>query len=79
MKDKLEKTGRNKGYYRKHLALKLSLITLSFVTICAIPIGVSYRIAEVAHAGKEETSSQVDKSEANEEETNSQEESLSSI
>lgn len=56
MKDKLEKSGHKRGYYRKQFALKASLIALGFFSLCAIPIGLSYRVAEVTHAEQEETS-----------------------
>lgn len=58
MKDKLEKSGHKRGYYRKQLLLKASLIALGFFSLCAIPIGLSYRVAEVAHAEKYESTSQ---------------------
>ncbi len=74
MKDKLEKTGLTRSHYRKQLALKISLFALAFVTVCALPIGLSYRVAEVVKAEKlesssnEETSSQVvENSSSNEE------------
>lgn len=70
MKDKLDKTGKTKKYYRKHLAIRISLIALSFVTVCAIPIGVSYRVAEVTHAEADKTTSLVP-SEQDENETSS--------
>ncbi len=56
MKDKLEKTGLTRSHYRKQLALKISLFALAFITVCALPIGLSYRVAEVVN---EETSSQI--------------------
>ncbi len=63
MKDKLEKNGHKRSYYMKRLALKTSLLGLAFFAICAIPVGLSYRIAEITHAAKErkpeENSSQV--------------------
>ncbi len=65
MKDKLEKTGLTRSHYRKQLALKISLFALAFITVCALPIGLSYRVAEVVKAEKlesssnEETSSQI--------------------
>ena len=74
MKDKLEKTGLTRSHYRKQLALKISLFALAFITVCALPIGLSYRVAEVVKAEKlesssnEETSSQViENSSSNEE------------
>lgn len=74
MKDKLEKTGLTRSHYRKQLALKISLFALAFVTVCALPVGLSYRVAEVVKAEKlesssnEETSSQViENSSSNEE------------
>lgn len=57
MKDKLEKTGLTRSHYRKQLALKISLFALAFVTVCALPIGLSYRVAEVVKAEKLESSS----------------------
>ncbi len=79
MKDKLEKTGHTRAYYRKKLVIKLSLFAFAFVTVCAIPVGLSYRIAEMTHAAKEDnsnetTSSQVVKDSGEEnQENNSQE------
>lgn len=60
MKDKLEKTGKTKKYYRKHLMIKISLVALTFITACAVPIGVSYRVAEVANAKANETASLIE-------------------
>ncbi len=57
MKDKLEKTGLTRSHYRKQLALKISLFALAFITVCALPIGLSYRVAEVVKAEKLESSS----------------------
>ncbi len=70
MKDKLEKTGLTRSHYRKQLVLKLSLFVVAFVTVCALPIGLSYRVAEVVKAEKLESSSQ--------EETSSQKSEISS-
>lgn len=69
MKDKLEKSGHKHGYYRKQFALKASLIALGFFSLCAIPIGLSYRVAEVTHAEQEESSSQLASSQEEREET----------
>lgn len=74
MKDKLEKTGKTRSYYRKHLAIKVSLIALSFLTICAIPIGISYKVADVANAAKDESSQVIEDSSI---EIDSQEENAS--
>ncbi len=74
MKDKLEKTGLTRAHYRKQLALKISLFAIAFVMVCALPIGLSYRVAEVVKAEKvessssEETSSRVVESSVSEEE-----------
>lgn len=66
MKDKLEKTGKTRSYYRKHFAIKISLIAFSFLTICAIPIGVSYKIADVANAAQDESSKVIENSSSEE-------------
>ncbi len=58
MKDKLEKTGHTRAYYRKKLAVKLSLFAFAFITVCTIPVGLSYRIAEMTHAEKEDNSNE---------------------
>ncbi len=66
MKDKLEKTGLSRAHYRKQLALRISLFAVAFITVCALPIGLSYRVAEVVKAEKaevttsEENTSQVE-------------------
>ncbi len=66
MKDKLEKTGLSRAHYRKQLALRISLFAVAFITVCALPIGLSYRVAEVVKAEKaevttsEENASQVE-------------------
>jgi hypothetical protein len=63
MKDKLEKTGKTKAYYRLRFATKATLITLATFLLAAIPVGVSYKIAETAKAEENTESSSVVSSE----------------
>lgn len=74
MKDKLEKTGLTRSYFRKQLALKISLCAVAFVAICALPIGLSYRVAEVVKAEKIETVSSEENTSIVEEVSSSNEE-----
>ena len=73
MKDKLEKSGDKRGYYRKQMLLKASLIVFGFFSLCAIPVGLSYRVAE-AHAEEDKNTSQVSSSQEGSSESPSEEE-----
>lgn len=73
MKDKLEKSGHKRGYYRKQMLLKASLIVFGFFSLCAIPVGLSYRVAE-AHAEEYKNTSQVSSSQEDSSESPSEEE-----
>lgn len=46
MKDKIEKTGHKKWYYRTRLVLGVFLLGVCFVSLAAIPVGITYKIAE---------------------------------
>lgn len=50
MKNKLEKTGHKKGYYRARRILSLSLFCFVGLSLAAIPVGISYKIAETQAA-----------------------------
>ena len=66
MKDKLEKTGKNKRYYQIRFAFKTFLISLAVFALAAIPVGVSYSLTASAKAA--ENVSQISSSEESEEE-----------
>ena len=46
MKDKLEKTGHRRLYYRLRATCLLGLHFLSLAGAAAIPVGISYRLAQ---------------------------------
>lgn len=60
MKDKLEKTGHRRLYYRLRASCLLGLLFLSLAGAAAIPVGISYRLAqakaveETSERGEEE-------------------------
>ena len=72
MKDKLDKTGKTKTYYRLRFASKAAVVSLAMFLLAAIPVGVSYKIAETAKAEDNHDSSLTVTS--SEEEKNSEEE-----
>ncbi len=46
MKDKLEKTGHKKGYYRLKAFVTFILFALAIMASGAIPVGISVKLAE---------------------------------
>ena len=61
MKDKLEKTGHKKFYYQCKVFFTVMMLGLAVLALAAIPVGVSYRLADAAkaQAQNEETSQNV--------------------
>lgn len=55
MKDKLEKNGHKKYYYRAKTALGIFLFVLAVAGVSSLPIVISYQVAE-AQAKAEDTS-----------------------
>lgn len=55
MKDKLEKTGHKKGYYRFKGAMSLCAGVIGLSILAAVPIGIAYRAA-ILQAEEEEIS-----------------------
>lgn len=55
MKDKLEKTGHKKLYYRLKSALTVLMFSIALAAAAAIPVGISYRLS--AEKGEEEPAS----------------------
>lgn len=68
MKDKLEKTGHKKHYYRLKTAVIALLFSLALGGVMAIPVGISYKISEAA-AKQATSSSYHDDSEGDKEDT----------
>ncbi len=67
-KDKLEKTGHNKAYFRLRNLFLGFLITLGVLALGAIPVGISFKLAE-AQAAAESSSRLAAASQAEEEES----------
>ena len=65
MKDKLEKSGHRRLYYRLRATCLLGLLFLSLAGAAAIPVGISYRLAQAKAV--EETSERVEENEEDEE------------
>ena len=62
MQDKLTKTGHKKFYYRMKTGLTVLLFSIAVAAVAAIPVGITYRLAEVraqeaetSHVSKETT------------------------
>ncbi len=67
MKDKLEKTGHKKLYYRAKTAMVCSLCLIAFCGLAAIPVGISYQLARAeAYEERQNVSSSVSTSETEE-------------
>lgn len=64
MKDKLEKTGHTKLYYELKAALTVMLFILAAIALSAIPVGISFKLAETQAKATEETSVSVSSSES---------------
>lgn len=45
MKDKLEKTGHKKLYYRLKSVLTIFMFSIALAAAAAIPVGISYRLS----------------------------------
>ena len=68
MQDKLTKTGHKKFYYRMKTGMTILLFSIAVVAVAAIPVGITYRLAEVraqeraeeSHIVVEESSTQED-------------------
>ncbi len=58
MKDKLEKTGHKKLYYRAKSVFTASLIALGVLGVAAIPVGISYQLAQAKERELEDYSYQ---------------------
>ncbi len=57
MKNKLERTGKNRHYYQMKAAVTVLLFLLAIAALTIIPVGISYKLAEAqANAGDETTS-----------------------
>lgn len=56
MKDKLEKTGHKKGYYRLKAALTIFVCSIGVAAAAAIPVGISYQVQAAEEKKEEETS-----------------------
>lgn len=59
MKDKLEKIGHKRAYYRLRFALWSFLVLLGILSLSAIPVGITYSVAMGAEAKKQENTSSV--------------------
>ena len=59
MKDKLEKTGHKKLYYEMKAALTVFMFTLAVFALAAVPVGISFKLAEANAKAQGEDSSQV--------------------
>lgn len=66
MRDKLEKTGHKKAYYRARIALVSILAALGILSIGAIPVGITYSVALAAHAKGADSSQRQEESAAKE-------------
>ena len=60
MKDKLEKTGHKKAYYRARTALGVFAFALASLSLAAIPVGITYQIAETQAKAENASSSLAD-------------------
>lgn len=67
MKDKLEKTGHRRLYYRLRASCLLGLLFLTLAGAAAIPVGISYRLAQ-AKAVEETSKTREEEHEEGEEE-----------
>lgn len=56
MKDKLEKTGHKKLYYRLKAFLTVVLFALAVFALGAIPVGISFKLAEAQAQADSENS-----------------------
>jgi hypothetical protein len=56
MKDKLEKTGHKKLYYELKAALTVFMFVVAVFALAAIPVGISFKLAEAKAKGAEESS-----------------------
>lgn len=56
MKDKLEKTGHKKFYYRVKTVFTVILFTLAVIALSAIPVGITFKLAEAKAKAEPETS-----------------------
>jgi hypothetical protein len=54
MKDKLEKNGHKKLYYAFKSLLTICLFAIAITALAAIPVGITYKLAET-HAKAEES------------------------
>jgi hypothetical protein len=59
MKDKLEKTGHKKLYYDLKMFFTVLLFGVAVLALAAIPVGVTYKLAEAQAAAEQNTTSQV--------------------
>jgi hypothetical protein len=60
MKDKLEKNGHKKLYYAFKSLLTICLFAIAVTALAAIPVGITYKLAEThAKAEENETSQSV--------------------
>lgn len=66
MKDKLEKTGHKKGYYRLKSVLAITIFAVATAALAAIPVGISFKLSEaVAEENSRLDSSSIDEGEEN--------------
>jgi hypothetical protein len=56
MKDKLEKTGHKKFYYRLKSLFTVLMFSIAIAAVAAIPVGISYRLAAAQAKGEDESS-----------------------
>jgi hypothetical protein len=56
MKDKLEKTGHKKGYYRLKSLLSIFVCSIAITAAAAIPVGISYKLDAATEHNDEKTS-----------------------
>jgi hypothetical protein len=56
MKDKLEKTGHKKGYYRLKSLLSIFVCSIAITSAAAIPVGISFKLDAATEHNDENTS-----------------------
>jgi hypothetical protein len=59
MKDKLEKTGHKKLYYDLKMFFTVFLFAVAILALAAIPVGVTYKLAEAQAEAEQSSTSQV--------------------